>query len=151
MRNRFIFPFLLALLTGPALAVDGMVKVLSQHDVATTESRLVAILESKGMKVFARVPHSDGAAGVGIELRPTKLVIFGNPKVGAPLMQCQQSVAIDLPQKMLIWEDEEGQTWLSYNDPAYLQARHDIKGCDPVLETITKALAGISAAAGAAE
>ena len=88
----------------------------------------------KGMTVFLRINHSEGARRVGMELRPTELVIFGNPKVGAPLMQCSQTVAIDLPQKALIWQDESGQVWLTYNDPPYLAKRHDIDGCKAVLD-----------------
>lgn len=80
------------------------------------------------MTVFTRIDHSAGAKKVDKELRPTELVIFGNPKVGTPLMQCVQTVAIDLPQKMLIWQDEAGTTWLSYNNPSYLAKRHHIRG-----------------------
>ena len=105
------------------------------------------LLKQKGMTVFARVDHSAGAAKVGKALRDTQLVLFGNPKVGTPLMQCAQSVAIDLPQKALIWKDEAGQVWLSYNDPAYLATRHQIQGCDEVLEKVSGALAKFSQAA----
>ncbi len=92
------------------------------------------------MTVFARINHAEGAEKVGKQLRPTELIIFGNPKVGAPLMQCGQSVAIDLPQKALIWEDEAGQVWLSYNDPKYLAKRHSINDCDEVIKKIETAL-----------
>ncbi len=119
---------------------DGLVHVKSNHNVAKTADRLAMVLESKGMKLFARIDHAQGAASVGKTLRPTELMIFGNPKVGTPVMQCAQSVAIDLPQKMLIWEDESGHVWLSYNAPSYLAARHEIKGCKPVLAKITGAL-----------
>jgi uncharacterized protein (DUF302 family) len=91
--------------------------------------------------VFNRISHSEGAASVGKTLRPTELILFGNPKVGTPLMQCVQRVAIDLPQKALIWEDEEGAVWLSYNDPAYLAERHSIEGCEEVLKKVSGALA----------
>ena len=92
------------------------------------------------MTVFIRINHGEGAEKVGKRLRPTELIIFGNPKVGTPLMQCGQSVAIDLPRKALIWEDEAGQVWLSYNDPKYLARRHGIKGCDEVIKKIEDAL-----------
>lgn len=142
---------LIALLSGfifstVALA-DGMVNVQSKHDVVTTADKLEAVLKSKGMTVFNRIDHSAGAASVGHELRPTQLLIFGNPKVGSPLMKCAQSVAIDLPQKALIWEDEKGTVWLSYNDPAYLEDRHVIEGCDEVLKKVSGALAKFSKAA----
>ncbi|GAM75409.1 inner membrane or exported protein [Vibrio ishigakensis] len=99
------------------------------------------------MKVFAVIDHSAGAKSVGIDLKPTELVVFGNPKVGSPLMVCEQSVAIDLPQKALIYEDESGEVWLSYNDPMYLKQRHQIEGCDEVLNKISKALANFAKAA----
>ena len=82
-----------------------------------------------------------------MSLRPTEVVIFGNPKVGTPLMNCAQSVAIDLPQKALIWQDEAGEVWLAYNDPAYLAGRHKIEGCDEVLKKVSGALANFAAAA----
>ena len=112
----------------PALAADGMVTVKSPHDVSTTVEKLVAVLESKGMNIFARVNHTEGAKKAGMELRPTELVLFGNPKVGTPLMLCSQSIAIDLPQKMLAWKDEDGNVHLGYNDPAYLKGRHTTEG-----------------------
>lgn len=128
-------------------AADGMITLKSSHSVSATADRLENILEKKGMTIFKRVSHSDGAAGVDLQLRPTELVIFGNPKVGTPLMQCVQSVAIDLPQKALIWEDESGQIWLGYNDPMYLQQRHDIEGCDAALEKVSGALENFATAA----
>ena len=131
----------------PALAADGMVTVKSPHDVSTTVEKLVAVLESKGMNIFARVNHTEGAKKAGMELRPTELVLFGNPKVGTPLMLCSQSIAIDLPQKMLAWEDEDGNVHLGYNDPAYLKGRHTTEGCDEVLGKVSGALANFAAAA----
>lgn len=118
----------------PALAAEGMINLTSQHSVDATADRLVTMLESKGMTVFDRIDHADGAQKVGIDLRPTTLVIFGNPKAGSPLMQCNQTVGLDLPQKALIWQDEQGQVWLSYNDPSYLKNRHQLSGCDKVLQ-----------------
>ncbi len=99
------------------------------------------------MTGFNRVKHSDAAKNVGIKLRETELIIFGNPKVGSPLMKCQQSVAIDLPQKALIWKDSESKIWISYNNPRYLEKRHNISNCEEVISKIEKALAGISKAA----
>ena len=99
------------------------------------------------MTIFNRIKHSEGAGKVGIKLRDTELIIFGNPKVGSPLMKCQQSVAIDLPQKALIWEDEKHNVWISYNDPQYLVKRHNVSGCEEIVDKISKALAGITKAA----
>ena len=131
----------------PALASDGVVNVQSTFNVEETADRLESVLQEKGMTIFNRIKHSEAAAGVGIELRNTELIIFGNPKVGSPLMKCQQSVAIDLPQKALIWEDEGAKVWISYNDPRYLQKRHNISGCEEVISKIEKALAGIAESA----
>ena len=130
-----------------ANAADGLITVKSPHDVATTVEKLVAVLESKGMNVFGQVNHGAGAKKAGLELRPTELVIFGNPKVGTPLMLCSQSIAIDLPQKMLAWEDEDGTVYLSYNDPMHLKSRHATEGCDEVLGKVSGALENFAAAA----
>jgi uncharacterized protein (DUF302 family) len=99
------------------------------------------------MTIFNRIKHSEGASKVGIELRDTELIIFGNPKVGSPFMKCQQSVAIDLPQKALIWKDDKAKVWISYNDPSYLEKRHNVIGCEEVISKIGKALAGIAKSA----
>lgn len=140
--------FVIVLLLGPlAHAADGLIEVKSNHGVAETADRLEAVLQEKGMTIMNRVNHASGAESAGMELRPTELVIFGNPKVGTPLMQCAQSVAVDLPQKALIWEDEQGQVWLGYNDPAYLKTRHAIEGCDEFLEKVNNALANFAEAA----
>jgi uncharacterized protein (DUF302 family) len=122
-------------------AADGVVSVKSAFNVDTTAKRLETVLTKKGMTIFARIDHAAGAVRVGKKLRPTVLIIFGNPKVGTPLMQSSQIMGIDLPQKALIWEDESGRTWLSYNDPRYLAARHGISNREAVVQKIEKALA----------
>jgi len=129
------------------VAADGMINVQSDFNVKETTDRLESILNEKGMTIFNRIKHSESAGKVGIELRETELIIFGNPKVGSPLMKCQQSVAIDLPQKALVWEDHESKVWISYNDPTYLEKRHGISGCGEVISKIQKALSGITKAA----
>ena len=139
--------FIVFILPATVTAGNGLVNVKSSHSVNETADRLEQILKTKGMKVFIRIDHSAGARGVGIALRPTQLVVFGNPKVGAPLMQCSQSMAIDLPQKALIWEDERGDVWLTTNDPQYLADRHDMEGCQDVLAKVRKALGNFSRAA----
>lgn len=135
------------IMTVSAYAAGGMVDVKSSFGVKETGDRLESVLKDKGMTIFNRVKHSEAAKKVGVELRETELIIFGNPKVGSPLMKCQQSVAIDLPQKALIWKDSEGNTWISYNDPEYLKKRHDISNCEKVISKIEQALAGIAKAA----
>ena len=130
-----------------AQAADGLVSVKSAHDVKTTADRLEKILKNKGMTVFKRIDHAAGAAHVGQNLRPTELIIFGNPKIGSKLMQCSQTIAIDLPQKALIWQDVDGVVWLSYNEPRYLSNRHIKEGCKPVIVKIMGALGKFAKAA----
>lgn len=137
----------IALMLTSAYAADGVIQVPSAFSVAKTTDRLEQILSNKGMRVFARVNHAAGAKSVSIPLRDTELLIFGNPAVGSPLMKCQQSVALDLPQKALIWQDASEQVWISYNDPFYLKSRHQIEGCDKVLGKVQKALAAMTGAA----
>jgi len=103
---------------------DGLTTVPSQHDVKVTIDRLEVAAKAKGMTIFARIDHAAGAASVGLTLRPTELLIFGNAKGGTPLMQLQQTIGVDLPLKALAWEDAAGKTWLSYNEPAWLATRH---------------------------
>ncbi|WP_372737525.1 DUF302 domain-containing protein [Neptunomonas sp.] len=134
-------------LSSPAFADNGLVSVKSAHDVKETADRLEAVLENKGMNVFARIDHAAGAVKAEMQLRPTELVIFGNPKVGTPLMLCDQHAAIDLPQKALIHEDAQGQVWLSYNSPAYLAERHQLEECAAVLMKVENALSSFAAAA----
>jgi len=98
----------------------------TNHSVDETVEKLKGILQSKGVALFATVDHSGEAAKVGMKMPPTKLLIFGSPKAGTPLMLASPSVAIDLPLKILIWEDAQGKAWLSYNSPAYLRERHSI-------------------------
>jgi uncharacterized protein (DUF302 family) len=135
----------------PVYAGEGVISIKSAHNVMTTSSRFEQIIRKKGLTLFAHVSHSDGAVKAGLELRPTELVIFGNPKVGTPLMQCAQQAAIDLPQKMLIWQDESELTWLSYNDPRYLAKRHHITGCDASIKKIGAVLDKLAHAAAGRE
>ena len=136
-----------ALSVNSAVAQLGLVSVRSPHDVATTIDKLTQVLEEKGMTVFGRVNHSQNAQNAELELRPTELLIFGNPKIGTPLMNCAQTVAIDLPQKMLAWQDEEGIVYLGWNDPLFLKDRHGIEGCDEVLGKVSEALSNFAKAA----
>ena len=106
-------------------AQNGLIHLASQHTVEETMQRLEALLSERGVTIFARVDHSGAAAKVGLTMRPTKLLIFGSPKGGTPLMQAAPTLAIDLPLKALFWQDAEGKVWLTYNDPSYLRQRHD--------------------------
>ena len=105
---------------------EGIISKPSKYSVPETLHRLETILTAKGIKVFALVDHSGEAAKVGMKMRPTKLVIFGNPKGGTPVMLAAPTLAIDLPLKALVWEDENGKVWVSYNSPEYLQQRHGV-------------------------
>jgi len=123
---------------------NGIITLPSQHSVDQTVERLTALLHAKGVTLFALVDHSGEAAKVGMKLSPTKLVIFGNPKAGTPLMLAAPSVAIDLPLKILVWEDAQGKVWLSYNSPTYLKERHGLP------ETLLPNIAVVEALARAA-
>jgi uncharacterized protein (DUF302 family) len=147
MQKIFFSIIAIFFIVSTAVAGNGLISVKSSHDVKVTADRLENILNQKGMNVFIRINHAAGAAKAGKELRPTELIVFGNPKVGTPLMQCSQSVAIDLPQKALIWQDEAGLVWLSYNDPDYLSERHGLNGCTEVIKKVKKALNNFAKAA----
>jgi uncharacterized protein (DUF302 family) len=108
------------------LVANGIVNKPSKHSVDDTLRKLQNILEAKGIAVFALVDHSGEAAKVGMNMRPTKLLIFGNPKGGTPLMLAAPSTAIDLPLKILIWQDDQEKVWVSYNTPEYLAERHGL-------------------------
>ena len=105
---------------------QGMVHRNSPYCVDETVERLDGVLQSLGIPVLARIDHSGGAAAMGLSMRPTKLLIFGNAKAGTPLMVAAPTLALDLPLKALVWEDADGKVWVSYNSPAYLQERHNV-------------------------
>ena len=104
----------------------GLIDIRSSHSVDETVEKLKGILQAKGISLFALVDHSGEAEKAGMKMRPTKLLIFGNPKAGTPVMLAAPSSAIDLPLKILIWEDAQGKVWVTYNSPVYLQERHSL-------------------------
>jgi uncharacterized protein (DUF302 family) len=124
---------------------EGIVKIPSHHLVDETVEKLKAILKSKGVTLFALVDHSGEAEKVGMKMPPTKLLIFGNPKAGTPLMLASPSVAIDLPLKILVAEDGQGKVWISYNSPEYLKERH---GLPKTLVTNVAVVQALASAAG---
>jgi len=128
----------------PPIPDAGLIVMASPYSVAETGDRFEALLNERGVTVFARIDHEAGAAGVDLELRPTQVIIFGNPRVGTPLMQCGQSMAIDLPQKLLIWENEAGDVYLGYNDPSYLASRHGLLGCEEAIARVEEILMGLT-------
>jgi len=130
------------------MSANGLITVSSAFGPDETMKRLEAEVLAKGMMVFARVDHAAGAAGAGLQLRPTDLLIFGAAKGGTPLMQAAQTIGIDLPLKALVWQDEAGKTFLSYNDPAYLTHRHGLADqARSVVNAMTGALKAIAAKA----
>ncbi|MFZ0469953.1 MAG: DUF302 domain-containing protein [Thiogranum sp.] len=128
-------------------ADNGLITLKSPYSVDQTLDRFEQALKSKGMTVFTRIDHAKGAAGVDLKLRPTTVLIFGNPKIGTLLMQSQQTAGIDLPLKLLAWQDADGQVWIAYNDPGYIAERHDIKDRDPVIAKMRKAMGNFTAQA----
>jgi uncharacterized protein (DUF302 family) len=122
------------------MTADGLVSLRSSSGPQDTMNRLVAAVKARGMTVFARIDHAAGAAAAGLPLRPTDLLVFGHAKGGTPLMEAVQTMGIDLPLKALVWQDVAGNTWVSYNDPAWLARRH---GLDPDTDATTAAMAGM--------
>lgn len=113
-------------LTELRMPAEGLVTVRSQHGPEETMNRLGAAVRAKGMTVFAQIDHAAGAEVVGLPLRPTEVLIFGHARLGTPLTQSSQTMGIDLPLKVLVWQDEGGVSWLSYNDPQWLARRHGL-------------------------
>jgi uncharacterized protein (DUF302 family) len=128
-------------------ADNGIVTKASKHSVQETMDRFAAAATERGFTIVARVNHAGAAAKAGLRLRPTQLLIFGNPKGGTPIMVAAPTAGIDLPLKALAWEDANGKVWLSYNSPAWLKARHDIRGVEKPLTGMGKALAAMAAKA----
>lgn len=130
------------------MAADGLITVASSFGAKETMDRLEAEVKAKGLTVFARIDHAAGAVEVGLPLRPTEVLIFGNAKGGTPLMQANQAIGIDLPLKALVFEDAAGKVWLSYNDPRWLAQRHGLGGAvGPVVNAMAAALDAVAAKA----
>ena len=129
------------------MAAQGLTTIKSSHGPQDTMSRLEAAVRAKGMTVFARIDHSAGASAVGLSLNPTEVLIFGNAKGGTPLMRAVQTIGIDLPLRALVWQDASGETWLSYNDPAWLAKRHGLSGTEAPIGNLTAALDAVARAA----
>ena len=146
--SKFIFSaFLLVIISTYVSATESMISIESHYSVKETANRFEAIAKKKGLTIFTRINHQKNAAGVNLKLRATEVILFGNPKVGTPLMLCAQTAAIDLPQKVLIRADENHKVWLSYNNPQYIKERHNIQNCDKVITKISKVLSVLGHAA----
>jgi uncharacterized protein (DUF302 family) len=149
-----IRPKLFALITviyvagAHAMAADGLTTVRSNYGPKDTMSRLEAEVKARGMTVFAHIDHAAGASAIGLPLRPTDLLILGNAKGGTPLMQSVQTIGIDLPLKILVWQDAAGSTWLSYNDPSWFAKRHGLGGdVGATVNALKTAIHGVAKAA----
>lgn len=127
-----------------SIAADGLITVKSPHGVKDTVDRFEAAAKARGLNIFLRLDHAAGAQKIGKDLRPTELLVFGNPQGGTPLLICAQSTGIDLPLKALAWQDSAGQVWLGYNDPQFLVDRHHATDCGPVAQNLRKALDGLA-------
>jgi uncharacterized protein (DUF302 family) len=130
-----------------SLGIKGLTTIQSSFVPKATMDRLETEIRQKGMNVFARVDHAAGAAEVGLTLRSTELIIFGNALGGTPLMQSAQTIGIDLPLKALVWKDAAGKTWISYNEPDWIAERHGVADAQPVLNKMADLLSAISTAA----
>lgn len=125
---------------------SGLITVESFFSVEKTVERLTKAMQEKGLKIFNTIDHQKGAESIGETLNPTTLIIFGSPKVGTSLMKCSQTAGLDLPLKMLVWENDEGDVFLTYQSASSMAARHDAEDC-PVVRNMTKALAGLATSA----
>ena len=151
MRKIVVAVMMLVWVGVSAASDDGLVTLKSKYSAAETLDRLEGVLKKKGINVFARISHKKNAEGVKLSLRPTELLIFGNPKLGTHFFTSNQKAGIDFPMKALAWEDAKGQVWYTYNDPAYLAKRHGIKDRDDVAKKMAGALAAFAKAATGAE
>jgi uncharacterized protein (DUF302 family) len=149
MNRGFHFLLILLVLWVPTASAgdNGLITKPSAHSVTATLDRLEALLEKKGIGVALRWSHSDKADAVGIGLRPTELLVFGNPSLGSHMFTSAQTAGIDLPMKALSWQDESGQVWLTYNDPAYIAGRHGINDRQEIVSKMSAALAQLTDAA----
>ena len=141
---RVVLASLLAL-SSAAFGADGLIAMKSPFTAKETMNRFEENAKQRGLNVFVRIDHAAGVAKIGKTLRPTEVLIFGNPQGGTPFIECAQSAGIDLPLKALVWEDAEGQVWLGYNDPAFLAQRHGVAKC-PAVSGLSKALSGLAEA-----
>ena len=127
--------------------IEGLTTIASNFGPKETMDRLETEIRTKEMEVFASIDHAAGATEVGLNLRPTKLIIFGNARGGTPLMQSAQTIGIDLPLKALVWEDAAGKTWISYNEPSWIVQRHGIANAERIVAKMADLLSAISTAA----
>ncbi len=143
--KKIIAASILSVVASVATAADGLIEIKSAHGAVETGTRLIAAIEARKLTLFARIDHAAGAKKIDKTLRATEVFIFGNPNGGTPLMECAQSMGIELPLKMLVWQAADGSVMLGYNDPAWLAKRHGT-ACEQPVGNISKALDGIAKA-----
>jgi uncharacterized protein (DUF302 family) len=146
---RFAATILLACLASGSAMAETLVAIESKLSVKDSLDKLAATLEQRGIKVAARIDHAAGAKAAGLELPPTEVMMFGNPKLGTPLMQVNPSIGIDLPMKVLAWQDKTGKVWIGYTAPETLKNRYTIVGQDETFKAMTSAIDGLAKAASA--
>ncbi len=151
MRSLLAIALSLLIFAPAAHAEKLLVVKQSPHSVSKTLDRLTAVMQKKGITIFARVNHAAGAKKVGMDMKPTELLIFGNPKLGTPLMLAKREIGVDLPLKALAWQDDGGKVWLGYTTPSALKARHGVSGRDEVFNKMTGALDKLTSVAIKAE
>ena len=144
MKKKYLVLAISLVLSFQVMAQEKMTKVLSANSVDTTVEKLTSILKAKGLTVFDVVDHKKGAESASMELRPTTLIIFGNPIVGTKLIKCDQTVGVDLPMKFLVWQDDAGKNWIGYFKPSLLVNKYTLDDCKAVLEKMDGALAKFS-------
>jgi uncharacterized protein (DUF302 family) len=144
---RIVAAALLLLVSATSALSEKLVALESKYDVKETLDRLAAELDKRGIKVAARIDHAAGAKAVGMELPPTEVLMFGNPRLGTPLMQSAPAIGIDLPMKVLAWQDKAGKVWIGYTAPDALKARHGISDRDEVFKAMAAALDGLTKSA----
>ena len=127
-----------------AVVIAGLTTIRSGFGSAETTNRVEKAVREKGLTIFSRIDHAAGAADIGLPLRPTTLFIFGNARGGTPLMQAEQTAGIDLPLKVLVWDDADNKTWISYNEPSWITQRHGLTNVDSVVNKITALLRSIT-------
>ena len=145
MKKIYLLLAITFLFTVQTKAQEAITNISAKGNVEETVKKLTTVLDSKGLKVFAVIDHKKGAQSVSMELLPTTLVIFGNPAAGTKLMNCDQTIGIDLPMKMLIYEDKEGKTWISYWKPSLLANKYNLETCQPILDKLDGAMAKFAA------
>ncbi len=139
-----LFFFILLLMALGLQGAEGLIRLQSSHTAGVTADRLEAAIKARGLTLFNRIDHRANASAAGLDMNPSVLFIFGNPRLGTPLMKCAPTMAIDLPQKILIRRGADGTVWLSYNDPFALARRHDMRDCRALLKKIAAALNGLA-------